>query len=62
MTIIGFILYFELRGSIENEVKLSAFAIADARSEAISRYIEGITREMKTEAERNLMKTMDIKK
>ena len=62
MTIIGFILYFELRGSIENEVKLSAFAIADARSEAISRYIEGITREMKTEAERNLMKTMDMKK
>lgn len=43
---------------VDNIQKLS-LEIAESRAVAISRYIEGIGREMKTEAERNLMKTMD---
>ena len=53
MILMGFILYFDIKKSVTNDVKNSAAAIADARAEAITRYIEGIKREMKTEAERN---------
>ena len=62
MILMGLILYFDIKKSVTNDVKNSASAIADARAEAITRYVEGIKREMKTEAERNLMKTMDKKK
>jgi len=59
MVLMGVVLYLYIRKTVISDVKSSAAAIADARSEAITRYIEGIKREMKTEAERNIMKTMD---
>jgi methyl-accepting chemotaxis protein len=62
MIIMGLVLYYNIKNSITTDLKNSANSIADARAEAISRYIEGIKREMKTQAERNLMKTMDKKK
>lgn len=59
LVILGVIIYMSISNIMVDNIQKLSLEIAESRAGAISRYIEGIGREMKTEAERNLMKTMD---
>lgn len=59
LLIMGLILYLKISTSYVENIKTMTIAINDAKSEAVSKYMEGIRRELKTEAGKDILKTMD---
>lgn len=59
LLLMGVITIYQVRTIMNQNIKSLSTEIAKSKTEAVSRYIEGIKREMKTESERNIMQTMN---
>lgn len=62
LLLMGIVIYLNLSKTMEGNIKTLAGEVTASRAETVARYLEGIKREMKTEAEQEILKSMDKNK